>query len=378
MTQLEETVSRLKNAMISLEEENLLLNKKVKGSITAHETVDCGGPASKPRTPSERSKADQAPHEMLKQAAHSLNAEVQQETGRREDASCCDDQQREDGSFPLEEEKQDVQKKMRKVEEYCRECTKELGRILRKYEELRAHNKAVEKQCRQLTSENHRLAESPGSLKGEPQSTLEDGGGAKALLDQAHERCTKVCREKDQLEGKVVSLASEVARLREELGASRLGTQKARDQCFLLEAEAKAATAKMGDDAWHLQGKLRESEERWELYESTVRKLREEQAVLENCLCTVQKERDLLQVEVRKLHQDYIELSGSISQQLRAKNSSRPGTSQGSQEAPSLNSIFTRPDKIIDGEKIDQIRKRLEEEELIRAQKYKNIIDQSG
>lgn len=29
------------------------------------------------------------------------------------------------------------------------------------------------------------------------------------------------------------------------------------------------------------------------------------------------------------------------------------------------------------GDKIDQIRKRLEEEELIRAQKYKDIIDQS-
>ncbi|XP_035275626.1 coiled-coil domain-containing protein 110 [Anguilla anguilla] len=370
MAQLEQTVSRLKNALISLEEENLCLNKKVKGSILAEETVDCGGPGPKPTTPSERPNTDQTPHEWPKQVVHSQNAEVQQETSKKEDAS-SGDQQREDA----EDEKQDVHRKLKKVEEYCKECTKELGRVLRKYEELRAQNKALEKQCKQLTSENQRLEK---SQKGEPLSTPEDRIGAKVLLDQANERCTLVGREKDQLEGKVQSLTSEVTRLREELGGSRLETQKAQDQGALLEAEAKAAAGRMGEEAWRLQGKLRESEERWELYESAVRKLREEQDGLESCLRTVQKERDLLQLEVRKLHQEYIELSGSISQQLRAKNSSRPSSSLGPQDAPSFSSLFTRQDKVIGEEKIDQIRKRLEEEDLIRAQKYKDMIDQSA
>ena len=232
MAQLKEMVSRLKNALISLEEENLLLNKKVKESIAAQKAVDCGSPGSKPKTISEASVTDHTPKE--RQVVHPLNADVQQKTCEREDTPCYH-QQSEDRYFPPGEEKQDVHKKLKKMEAFCKECTNELGRVLRKYEELRARNKAVEKYCKVLTSEHQGLAKS----------------------------------------------------------------------------------------------------------------LREEQAVLETCLCTVQKERDLLQQELRKLHQDYLELSGTISLQLRTNNSSRPSTSPGPPDPPNFSSVFTGQDKVI-------------------------------
>lgn len=41
---------------------------------------------------------------------------------------------------------------------------------------------------------------------------------------------------------------------------------------------------------------------------------------MESCLLTVQQEKDLLQLEVRQLHQEYIELSSSILLQLRERS----------------------------------------------------------
>ncbi|KAJ8383452.1 hypothetical protein AAFF_G00220480 [Aldrovandia affinis] len=348
----------------------------MEGGNVAQETVDRGCPSSTPST-------ERASREKPKKEARPQNTEIRQEARKREEASCEDpclnDPSCENGSCPPLGEKQNVQKKLKKVEEYCRECTKELGRILRKYEELRTHSRTLEKWCKQLTTENQRLTESLGSRKGETggseevPSALEASVGAKALLEQAHEHCAKVSRDKEQLESKAAALASEAARLREELRTSRLEAQKIWDQGALLDTDYKDATARMGEETRHLYGKLRESEERGEQSECAIRKLRDEQTVLENCLHTVQEERDILQQEVRKLHLDYIELSSSISLQLKGKSSSGHSASLGSHDSPSFGGLLTRQDKLIDREQIDQIRRRLEEEELTRAQKYKNM-----
>lgn len=307
MVQLEKTVNRLKYALVSLEEENLILNKKVKGGNLVQETFDRGGPGSTPKTPSETSSTEQALREKPKKETRPRNTEIRPEVHKKEEPSrkdpCLNDSSYENGTCPPLKEKQDVQKKLKKVEEYRRECTRELGRVLRKYEELRTHNRTLDKRCKQLTSENQRLTESLGSQKGETggseeaQIALEASVGVKALLEQAHECCVEVSRDKEQLEGKVAGLVSEAAQLRE--------------QC-----------------------------------DCKIMRLRDEQAMLENCLRTVLRERDILQLEVRKLHQDYIELS-SISRQLKAKSSSGLSASLGSHDPPSFSSSLTRQDKLI-------------------------------
>lgn len=144
-----------------------------------------------------------------------------------------------------------------------------------------------------------------------------------------------------------------------------------------------------------LRENLKQSVKRGEEAEGGAKQLRELQAILESCLLTVQKEKDLLQLEVRQLHQEYIELSSSISLQLRERSpvastrilagshvvtdgSDSGARQQESPRQPLNSSPITR--EMLDGpvgrEAIVHIRKRFEEEEQ-RAQRYKNIINQN-
>lgn len=90
----------------------------------------------------------------------------------------------------LEKEKQ-----LRKTEDYCKECIRELKRILPKYEDLKASNKTLNKLNKQQAAENHRLvgALAAGSQAGErsrdpslAQEPKEGGSDNRRSLHPAH------------------------------------------------------------------------------------------------------------------------------------------------------------------------------------------------
>lgn len=126
----------------------------------------------------------------------------------------------------LEKEKQ-----LRKTEDYCKECIRELKRILPKYEDLKASNKTLNKLNKQQAAENHRLvgALAAGSQAGErsrdPSLAQEpkEGGSdnrVRVQLERASDLCTQLTQEKGQLEDRMASLAREVSHLTNELDMS--------------------------------------------------------------------------------------------------------------------------------------------------------------
>ncbi|XP_024254021.1 coiled-coil domain-containing protein 110 [Oncorhynchus tshawytscha] len=445
---LENTVDRLKNALVSLGEDNLSLNKKIR----ENKAEDCPSLAnhnvlsSTSGNNSQEMAGDHSPTSKLNTHTVTFKIAKTYPESQRQDAPSKIEETRmramlkmeslslEDRCVYLEKEKQDLRRKLRKTEDYCKECVCELKRILPKYEDLKALNKTLDKCNKQQAAENRRLvnaleAESQArersrdpSLAREPK----EGDGDNRVwvqLERANDRCTQLTQEKGQLEDRMASLAREVSRLTNELDMSwaelhRLGARcrsslegsTTRDGSPLASSGNKhlaerildsvgkernalsGSVAHLKEENKTLRENLKQSVKRGEEAEGGAKQLRELQAILESCLLTVQQEKDLLTLEVRQLHQEYIDLSSSISLQLRERS---PVTTArilaGSQEViddgarqqesprqPLNSSPITREmlDWPVGGEAIDHIRKRFEEEEQ-RAQRYKNIINQN-
>ncbi|CAB1328130.1 unnamed protein product [Coregonus sp. 'balchen'] len=449
---LENTVDRLKNALVSLEEDNLSLNKKIReskaedspsltnhnvsGSTSGNNSQEMAGghthsPTSKLNThPATFNMAKTYPESQRQDTPSKIEETRMRERIKMESLSL------EDRCVNLEKEKQDLQRKLRKMEDYCKECVCKLKRILPKYEDLKALNKTVDKRNKHMAAENRRLVDAleaesqAGERSRDPSLALEPKGGGdnrvRVQLERANVRCTQLTQEKGQLEDRMASLASEVSRLTNELdmswaelhrlgarGRSSLEGSTTRDGSppassgskhpaeRILDSVGKerkamsGAVAHLKEENKTLRENLKQSVKRGEEAEGGAKQLREEQAILESCLLTVQKEKDLLQLEVRQLHQEYIELSSSLSLQLRKRSpvaSTRilagshevtdgidgAARQQESPRQPLNSSPITREmlDGPVGGEAIDQIRKRFEEEEQ-RAQRYKNIINQN-
>ncbi|XP_071244268.1 uncharacterized protein [Salvelinus alpinus] len=450
---LENTVDRLKNALVSLEEDNLSLNKKIRenkaedrpfltnhnvsGSTSGNNSQKMAGGLT--HSPTSKLNTHPVTFNMAKTYPESQRQDTLSKIGepRIGDMLKMESLSLEDRCVYLEKEKQDLQRKLRKTEDYCKECVRELKRILPKYEDLKASNKTLDKLNKQQAAENHRLVDAleGGSQAGErsrdhrlAQEPKEGGSDnrVRLQLERANDLCTQLTQEKGQLEDRIASLAREVSHLTNELDMSwaelhRLGARRrsslegitTRDGSLpassgnehpaerILDSVGKerkamsGAVAHLKEENKTLRENLKQSVKRGEDAQGRAKQLREEQAILESCLLTVQKEKDLLQLEVRQLHQEYIELSSSISLQLRERSpiastrilagshvvtdgSDSGARQQESPRQPLNSSPITREmlDGPVGGEAIVHIRKRFEEEEQ-RAQRYKNIINQN-
>ncbi|XP_029605757.1 intracellular protein transport protein USO1-like isoform X2 [Salmo trutta] len=437
---LENTVDRLKNALVSLEEDNLSLNKKIREnkaedrpSLTNHNVL-----GSTSGNNSQEMAGDHRPTSKLNTHPVTFNIVKTYPESQRHDTPSKIEETRmremlkmeslslEDRCVYLEKEKQDLRRKLRKTEDYCKECVHELKRILPKYEDLKALNKTLDKCNKQQAAENRRLvntleAESQaGERSRDPSLAREpkEGDGDNRVcvqLERANDRVTQLTQEKGQLEDRMASLAREVSRLTNELdmswaelhrlgarGRSSLEGSTTRDGSSLassgnkhpaeriLDSVGKERKAMSGsvdhlkEENKTLRENLKQSVKRVEEAEVVAKQLRELQAILESCLLTVQQEKDLLQLEVRQLHQEYIDLSSSISLQLRERSPVATtrilagshevidggARQQESPRQPLNSSPITREmlDGPVGGEAIDHIRKRFEEEEEQRAQ----------
>ncbi|XP_058870793.1 coiled-coil domain-containing protein 110-like [Acipenser ruthenus] len=127
-----------------------------------------------------------------------------------------------------------------------------------------------------------------------------------------------------------------------------------------------------------------------------ISRLKEECKRLENCLLTVQNEKQILQVELRQLHKDCLGLRNIIVAQHGSKTHDTSSSSLGSKEmsyfkdgVSSHHSPEGHPRDFSWLEKghsapgltertFDEVRKRFEEEELQKMQRYKSAINHSG
>ncbi|MBN3301746.1 CC110 protein, partial [Amia calva] len=125
--------------------------------------------------------------------------------------------------------------------------------------------------------------------------------------------------------------------------------------------------AKLKVDNRLLQQELQQCVQKNLQLKGIVQRQREERKVLEDCLFTVTSAKDILQLEVRKLQQDYLDLRKSISTQLRTKNLDASSGSLGLNEMLDFKDkerVYNSPKEQL---AIDLIRKRLEEDELKRG-----------
>nr|XP_015200835.1 PREDICTED: coiled-coil domain-containing protein 110 isoform X1 [Lepisosteus oculatus] len=343
----------------------------------------------------------------------------------------------------LEKEKQEIEKKFKTMEEYSKQCVKELKKLLRKYEDLKTRNRALDGQNKQLLSEKQMLISFLDAVKEEKQrahdntlSILKENDNIKDLLDKANQSFAQLRGEKQQLQGKVALLASEVSHLTEALGTSKLEIQRLEGKGTLLQliqevheerpsadlalqdpdnvrrilqkevgqlvSQKQATEKKLQDDIQTVQAErvlssvskecevlsvvvaqlrednhvlkqeLEQSAHQSLLLEGTVKGLKEERTLLENCLFTVQSEKEILQLEVRKLHRDYLDLSSTVAVQLGNRSLDVSSSSLGLKDL----SDAKDGDSIHDGPReklqIDLIRKRFEEGELRREQRSKS------
>ncbi|XP_062333313.1 probable DNA double-strand break repair Rad50 ATPase isoform X2 [Osmerus eperlanus] len=429
---LEQTVARLKNALVSLEEENLSLNRKIKServsSLSNHTPY-----AVNTRSTNKSHELDNSPNSELKV---SFNFDTTHQDGMKQDKlsehseidTCKGEREsHEERYLILTKEKQDLEKKLKKTEDYSKACADELKMLLQKYEDFKALNKILNKQSKNLAKENRWLKDTLDTVQAgvrpkDPSLSLEPKEGSEGRvsvqLEMANERCANLSHEKGHLEEKVASLSREVCHLKDELDFSNAEIHRLEAERSAIEGTARSppagkhqsarildsvgkeqeshsTVAQLKEENRTLRVKLEANTKYIKEMKSSTRRLTEEQGLLENCLHTLQMERDLLQGEVRKLHQEYIELSGNVSEQLRERSPASTRIMAGSHkmadwtgddeprhESPKLplhSSPITREmlDSSIGGETIDQIRKRLEEDEQRGAQRYKNTIHQN-
>ena len=367
---LEQTVARLKNALVSLEEENLSLNRKIivckseRMSSSSNHTPY----AVNPRSTDKSNDLDNSPTSKLKV---SFNLDTTHQDGMKQDKLSKhsetdtwkgERESHEERHLVLAKEKQDLEKKLKKTEDYSTACADELKKLLQKYEDFKTLNKILNKQRKSLAKENHWLKDTLNTVQAgvrpkDPSLSLEPKEGSEGMvsvqLEMANERCAHLSHEKGHLEEKVASLSGLVCCLKDELEFSKAeihrleaerstieGTARSppagkHQSAFILdsvgkERESHSPVAQLKEENRTLRVKLEANTKYMKEMESSTRRLTEEQGLLENCLHTVQMERDLLQGEVRKLHQEYIELSGNVSVQLRERSPASPRILAGS------------------------------------------------
>lgn len=284
--ELEKLIRRLNNAMLTLEEENLQLHKRLrlgKLEMNAQEAapVDHSG------------------------RFRDIGAFSSEKTDG--DSSATSPLQ-EDGHSQLKMENNSSKRKLKEAEKSSKQCGRDLHKLLQKYEDLKAKNQILEQHNSQLATDKKALEEKLYSLRSEK---MQD---EKMEVLSAKERAAT--RMGSQTGGchSMLSFDNKGLSTHDGFSMSSLTTGQGEGSEALSETMAC-----LKEENQMLKEELRQSTERGTQAEEYARRLQEEQAILENCLQTVQEEKDLLQVEVRALHQDYINLSDSITLQLRER-----------------------------------------------------------
>ncbi|XP_062411470.1 polyamine-modulated factor 1-binding protein 1 [Sardina pilchardus] len=284
--ELEKLISRLNNAMLTLEEDNLKLHKRLRVG-----KLEMSDPEATPDDQSSNGSFRDKGAFSSEKTDRDSNTTVSQE----------------DTHTQLRTENNSLKKKLKEAEKSCKQCARDLQRLLQKYEDLKGQNDILEQHNKQLATEKKSLEEKLGSRRSEK---IQD---EKLEPLRASEKAgTRVggqtggCRRLSFEDEKFTTTAS--------FSMSSLATGQHEES----EA-APEALARLKEENRLLKEELRRSTERGTHAEESAQALQEEQAILESCLRTVQQEKNLLQQEVKALHQDYINLSDSITLQLRER-----------------------------------------------------------
>ncbi|MBN3277406.1 CC110 protein, partial [Polyodon spathula] len=310
----------------------------------------------------------------------------------------------------LEEEKKDLQSRLKKTEADSKEYVKELKKLLYKYDEVRICYKTLDEERRQLTSEKQTFIHCLDSIKREQQrahdkmlSVVNEKDQIKEVLETTNKSFLQVKDEKLMLERKVIHMMEEINLREKELGRSQLESQQLKERGAALRSEnetllqvlheikdekltvdtvlqdsaitirtlqnevkslssQKSATKKLHDEMHKVQAdrvfnsvakecevlsvvvaNLKEDNNclKQELEQhiqeglqlgGNMSRLKEECKRLENCLLTVQNEKEILQVELRQLHKDYLGLRSTIVALHGSKTHDTSSTSLGSKE----------------------------------------------
>ncbi|KAL2098082.1 hypothetical protein ACEWY4_007289 [Coilia grayii] len=286
--ELETLISRLNNAMLTLQEENLKLHKRLRTSNTE---------MSAQITPD-----------------HSLdNSSRENETFSSEntDRNCSNSGLLQDIKYnQLKTENNHIKKTLIEAEKCSKQYARDLQKLLQKYEDLKAQNQILEQYNKQLVTDKSVLEKklddlvhkkidlSQASLSSQTDALYADTG-----IDGQTEHCCRFSSESSiTIDGAHHSHYS----------SERILTGVREEPKAVSEA-----VARLRKENQLLEEKLRQSSEKGAQAEKIAMRLSEEHAILQGCLQTVQWEKDLLQMEVRALHQDYINLTNSISHHLR-------------------------------------------------------------
>ncbi|XP_076870491.1 uncharacterized protein LOC143521473 isoform X1 [Brachyhypopomus gauderio] len=264
IAELEKLVERLRNALVSLEENNLNLNRKLK----EQHALSCPD---------------------LGLMATSVSRTLPSQDGR---------------SW-LEVEKLEMEANLRRVESKSRELEAEVIRLRSEYGDVTAVNKSLERRNRQLVKENKSPIERTKLCRNCRRSV------------EAEEPDL----EKQKLVEQVVQLQSEVTHLTEELQKVQPSiTEDVESQEVIGGAGREPDTAALlRREDMALKENQKQSQQELKISEGGAEDgadcTREE---LERCLVTLHMEKVLLREEVRRLHWEYMSLTDSMASKLKA------------------------------------------------------------
>ncbi|XP_058854140.1 coiled-coil domain-containing protein 110-like isoform X3 [Acipenser ruthenus] len=311
----------------------------------------------------------------------------------------------------LEEEKKDLQSRLKKTEADSKEYVKELKKLLYKYDKVRIHYKTLDEERRRLTSEQKTFIHLLDSIKEEQQrahdkmlSVVNEKDQIKEVLETTNKNFLQVKDEKLMLQRKVIRMMEEINLMEKELGSNQLESQQLKERGAALRSEKetllqvlqeikdekltldmtlqdsantirtlqkevkslssqKSATEKKLQDEMHkvqadrvfnsvakecevlsvevanlkednnfLKQELEQHIQEGLQLRGNMSRLKEECKRMENCLLTVQNEKEILQVELRQFHKDCLGLRNVTGAHLGSKTHDTSSSSLGSKE----------------------------------------------
>ncbi|XP_028658943.2 protein BCAP-like [Erpetoichthys calabaricus] len=267
----------------------------------------------------------------------------------------------------LQQKNENLQNKLLIEERNCKECLKEMKKLVYKYNSLRYYTKDLEQEKRQLTSEkqaishvlevqkseNQRLQcdlqenkEKTNTLEKKLADIVKEFNFVRRLLDTTQETCKQQEKEIAALFSEKEALLQVLQQTKDEKLSAILALQEATidrrtlqkeiDSLVIQKSAAKMKLlettekdeaekvlggcmgnegvmlpkiAKLQEDNCFLQQELEQHVQKTLQQEASIRKLKEERVLLENCLAAVQNEKNALQLEMKQLHKDFIDLT---------------------------------------------------------------------
>ncbi|XP_017211369.2 coiled-coil domain-containing protein 110 [Danio rerio] len=200
----------------------------------------------------------------------------------------------------LQKENLEVKKKLKKMEKYSKDCATELQRFVKRFKEFKSINKNLDSKNKQLLNKNQQMRQRITEVlnQNKPQSEhLERITQSKQL-------------EKQQLIEAAVKNDLEELPMKED--SARIKERKILTQ--------------LQQENLILQEKLEQKCQVMKYAVSKAERVQTELDEVESCLLTLQTERNLLRQEVKRLHEEYICLTNSISLQMK-RNSNGFGKS---------------------------------------------------